>query len=156
MRTIKVHSVSRDQRQNRKHRERLIKEVHRAKQVEATTQRTADAKRAEDLRRFNARVRRNSQPGQRASSIHASQIAAKDKDPSIRSSSSEHTDAQPLVLDQAHDRSQEEKEASRKVASHLMISKGSSADKHEHPDSGNKNATHLVSRATAVSIGTTM
>ena len=45
VRTIKADSAGRDQRQDRKHKERPIEELHRAKRVEATVQKTKDAKR---------------------------------------------------------------------------------------------------------------
>ena len=119
--TIKTHSAIRDQRQDHQLRERLIEEVNRAKKAEAITQGTKEAKRrrlsirAEGLRRYDAGVGRNIQPGQRASSIHVSHSATKGEDPSIpNSSSSENTESQPLVLDQAYDSSREEKDVNGK------------------------------------------
>ena len=90
VRTIKADSAGRDQRQDRKHKERPIEELHRAKRVEATVQKTKDAKRcqlsirAEDLRRVDARVGRDSHPGQSASNIHISQSGTKDKDQCLK------------------------------------------------------------------------
>ena len=91
---------------------------------------------------FDAGVGSNIQRGQRTSSIQVSQSAT--------------TEAHPLVLEQAYDMSQEEREASRGIDSNIITSKGTSVEKREHLDSGHKIAAPLGSRALTVSISCTI